>query len=440
MYSPLLQRSSSVRPATLRSDVTLDIALSPEIPHGFSGDYYAFTEAWTLSMALEIVGSGYIHQTPIISTANCNHTCTAKVHGPGVAIGNCTSKRWPIDRKSLTDPNVTWGSGGAFGYKPVFFSSFDRFTSLQPSKSLAEGESPLLAIGRARYSRCVGEYVETNCTLQSVIREYEIELDGHAMAFTAPLDSAPIIAVANNTGVVRQLAEGAPTALTMDGLVLYLHPFVFANATLMGSGRNGSTEAIVYDTINLFVDEYATTMSGCEMQIKDPTSDIIGQLNELFFRAGLFAGTWPNIRHLLDPGLSAEQAVPSVQTWKVNTFHSDLRWFAGAAVLQILTIMLVLPAFWGWWKIGTDMTLSPFHLAKLFNAPILEDIRSTAGPNEIVRSIGNVRVRLGLLKEDVLAAPTGDRREEHMQAPNMRIGIAEASGVDLPHRGLLIDR
>ena len=59
----------------------------------------------------------------------------------------------------------------------------------------------------------------------------------------------------------------------------------------------------------------------------------------VMFRAGVISGPWSNNTGRFDPGLSANQTISAVQTQTLNTFHSDLRWFAGAAILQILTIV-----------------------------------------------------------------------------------------------------
>lgn len=78
----------------------------------------------------------------------------------------------------------------------------------------------------------------------------------------------------------------------------------------------------------------------------DPTTEIHNIINEVMFRAGVVAG-WDNLTHRLDDGLTASQSVRANQTVVVNVYTSDLRWFAGAAAIQLIALLLILPVFYG---------------------------------------------------------------------------------------------
>lgn len=54
----------------------------------------------------------------------------------------------------------------------------------------------------------------------------------------------------------------------------------------------------------------------------------------------------------VDQGLNSNQTLTASQTLTQNVYHSDLRWFTGAAVLEMLAILAVAPVFWGWWTLG----------------------------------------------------------------------------------------
>jgi hypothetical protein len=140
----------------------------------------------------------------------------------------------------------------------------------------------------------------------------------------------------------------------------------------------------------------------------------------------------------MDEGLTADQSVQAHQTETLNVFHSDLRWFAGAAAIQIVALILILPVFYGWWKIGLpDLTLSPFHLAKLFDAPLLRDVNSNTGARGIVRDVGSLPVKLGLV-ETPTYPDTGFNELSTMglQRRASRVGIAESQRVAVPWKGM----
>lgn len=86
----------------------------------------------------------------------------------------------------------------------------------------------------------------------------------------------------------------------------------------------------------------------CTFVSHDPMDDIIMQFNDILFRAGLLAGSWANITDLLaDSPFPVHQAVRARRTREENVFQSDTRWYLGAAAVQILTMLLILPAYWG---------------------------------------------------------------------------------------------
>jgi hypothetical protein len=94
--------------------------------------------------------------------------------------------------------------------------------------------------------------------------------------------------------------------------------------------------------------------------------------------------------------------------------------------------------FYGWWKIGLpDLTLSPFHLAKLFDAPLLRDVNSNTGARGIVRDVGSLPVKLGLV-ETPTYPDTGFNELSTMglQRRASRVGIAESQRVAVPWKGM----
>lgn len=101
-----------------------------------------------------------------------------------------------------------------------------------------------------------------------------------------------------------------------------------------------------------FANSNGTVMMG------DPTTEILNIINEVMFRAGVVAG-WDNLTHGLDDGLTASQSVKANQTLVVNVYTSDIRWFAGAAAIQVVALLLILPVFY-----GEQLHSRPLHLTQ----------------------------------------------------------------------------
>ena len=181
--------------------------------------------------------------------------------------------------------------------------------------------------------------------------------------------------------------------------------------------------------------------TGCNVGFTDPTDDIVSGLNSMMFSAGVLAGTWRNATQLIDKSLSVNQTVQVQQTRTQNVFHSDLGWFAGAAAIQTLTILLILPVFWGWWSIGVELTLSPFQTAKMLDAPLLKHINSAAGATGITNEMGDRKLKLGLVGvPEYTPRPKDDEknldRAGESYATGSRIGITDAQRVVRPQKGM----
>ena len=138
----------------------------------------------------------------------------------------------------------------------------------------------------------------------------------------------------------------------------------------------------------------------------------------------------------MDPNLSLYQNILANETKQVEAYHSDLRWFCGAAVVQVLTMLLILPNFWGWWSIGVDMTLSPFHVAKLLDAPLLRDVNSAAGATGVVRGVGDMKVKLGVVEIRRLRHGVQSEEKEWGMTSGSRLGIDEPRNFVAPIKGM----
>ncbi len=87
----------------------------------------------------------------------------------------------------------------------------------------------------------------------------------------------------------------------------------------------------------------------------------------MMFRAGVWFANNQNETYLqswIDPGLEINYNTTAKPQSPVNVFVSDFSFFAGAAVVQLFSITITLFTFYGWWRLGRDVTLSPVETAK----------------------------------------------------------------------------
>ena len=212
----------------------------------------------------------------------------------------------------------------------------------------------------------------------------------------------------------------------MDWVTLNMYFYYSVQAKLLYSEGNWDVDS---RTQNAISNKYAQSRMGTmnDTSFTDPMPDILWSFNHLMLRCAVKAATWSNVTRLLDDGVSPEQSVPAQVTQLA--FHSDLRWFAGAATLQIAAIVFILPMFWGFWRMSSDTSLSPLNTALAFGSPLLRDVDSQDGAKGVVKEVGNMKVRFGHIIDDTSPA---ESEEEEDRAARPRLGFAEARDVLTP--------
>lgn len=214
------------------------------------------------------------------------------------------------------------------GTQPTVFSELRLPLAVDGSQAVGP-ESIDLTTGLPNYRNCNGTFVQTTCTLVSTTLEYDIEILNHEIISVTPSDPHRVISIANNT-FVNQSCSG-PQVLAFSSFAAFLAPYVSMNVILGAPPYKGLVSPVAGSSLNAVSAQYVDVRSGYPWALTthDPSDDIVGQDNELMFRAGVVSSTWPDITLLIDDDLVVNQTVRANQTQTDNVFHSDLRWFAG---------------------------------------------------------------------------------------------------------------
>ncbi len=89
------------------------------------------------------------------------------------------------------------------------------------------------------------------------------------------------------------------------------------------------------------------------------------------FRAGAYTAQRYNdtyMEPLLDKGLRSHYNVTGTKFDQVTVFDTNMSYFAGAAVVQIFSVLAILYTYYGWWTLGWrkgSVSFSPLELAKV---------------------------------------------------------------------------
>lgn len=65
------------------------------------------------------------------------------------------------------------------------------------------------------------------------------------------------------------------------------------------------------------------------------------------------------------------------------------------------------PTYWGWWRLGRQVSMSPLEIARAFNAPILQDADPNATGDDLKRELGHKSVCFALKDNQLMS---GDSR------------------------------
>lgn len=263
---------------------------------------------------------------------------------------------------------------------------------------------------------CSGIANDTSCILESAIGEYDIivtnttdvkdlsSLMNSTIQLHESVAYVPIVTLANNTLSTEFAAKSdVPYAALMG----------FAVSDLTGLVRHFWRDEANTSTIEpIFSDQRLNlrhSQAGLDVQYRcsrytDPFEDLLDSLNRLAFRTGArsvqdfergsgtalggFAG-------LLDPGQSTQQTVSGYKTGSWNAYETNFAWFYGATAAEVLCILLILPTFWGWWKIGRAVSFSPLEIAKAFDAPLLAACNSNLAAEDLAKATEERLVRYG---------------------------------------------
>lgn len=370
--------------------------------------------------------------------------CSGKIQGLGLAF----------DCSNTTTENIDYGlqhlsqQGGVESTYPLWDISFNT-TWATPEKPYASIQLNMLYADTHQGEQpgsCPGFVTRRSCEIRPAIVEYPVIVMTPSEEELAGGNIVTHIKFFNQTGNADFGAELGGEQI--DQLkVLEYHDL---NEQL---GQVSTVGALTYVFNNLysstaklsFREEWDIEVSGSQAQSvffadsddddanrcyydidknkrDDPAIALLRKLNTLSFVAGLYLNGAPTtpVSQRKAANMPSQTVLTSV-TGIVEEYTTNFSYIAGALVATLITVLLVLPVYWGFWQLGRKVTLGPLEITEAFGAPIVtpERYKNTHGDfAEILRDVGKRRVRYGQLR----GAPMG------------QMGIAEPQSVVYPDK------
>lgn len=249
----------------------------------------------------------------------------------------------------------------------------------------------------------------TNCTLSPATVQYNAIIDGSQSTISLPANSTSHDdAIQSHYNITESYEYGSTT--TMGGIYLALANRFNSWANMRFTGAIGYTVSTSGTTANQFVVPNSTADLGysCNLTFNDPTDNLLINARELMFRTAVAAANSSNV-----------QSVPAVQVATIAVYQSHYLYLTLTSNFTLLAIIFVIPTFFGYWHLGRNVSMSPIEIAKAFNAPLLRELDSNAEAENLVRSLGEMDVRYG-----VVATGNGDNDSE---GPKQRLMYTETN-------------
>jgi hypothetical protein len=92
---------------------------------------------------------------------------------------------------------------------------------------------------------------------------------------------------------------------------------------------------------------------------------------------------------------TVSQKVEVMITSEENVYETKPEWLAGAFAVIVIACLSIVPTYWGWWRLGRPVSMSPLEIAKAFDAPLMQQADPNGSVTDHLRSVGDTRVRYG---------------------------------------------
>jgi hypothetical protein len=82
-------------------------------------------------------------------------------------------------------------------------------------------------------------------------------------------------------------------------------------------------------------------------------------------------------------------------TFEETVYETQPKWLAGAFAVIVMACSSIVPTYWGWWRLGRPVSMSPLEIAKAFDAPLMQHADPNGSAADHLRTVGDMRVRYG---------------------------------------------
>lgn len=246
-------------------------------------------------------------------------------------------------------------------------------------------------------SACTGRMLQRNCTLRPAVVQYPIILrDGVATVDAWRLGQNETLEVKqlSDEDVPTRQSDGPFSGSMLGGINILLRNIYTSNVTWLFSPMWKNTLPHVSDVstegqsaIN-YINSDTSTYGSCNMTWGDPTADIVNTARELMFRS-MVAYSEHNRSAVAPRPLRVRR------TRSANTYKSHYKYLGITVACMALQAMVISYMLYGWHRLGRDVSLDTFEIARAMGAPVLQGGSSSSRIDVALSELRRDRFRYG---------------------------------------------
>lgn len=402
---PLIQRASTITTTTYqpveiegRVDITNGL-----LPANFSSYVGARGGTDLLMPVFRDVSRAYANRDDIrLSLEDCktNTTCTFQLPAAGFDY-RCNEKRISYDFDRIFDVGsnremTVFNTTLEFGY------SYGNITI----KSLHKPESA-----------CAGHFMQRTCELRLATVDYPVTVSDRVATLESwHMGQNETLAITTfpNGGydTLWTGSMGAGGGQTMLGGIFDTVESLYASSVMLYVGGMSNVPYLLVikgQSASNYLTSDISTYSNCTMTWDDPTTDIINTVRQLMFRSAIAYSDYN--RSAVVP-----QQLKIRQTKVGSAYHSHYSFLGITIACMALQGLVISYMLCGWHRLGRDVSLDAFEIARAMRAPLLQDESSNSSIDEALLHLQRTRFRYGeLVSENAESLVSDDhsQRSEH---------------------------
>lgn len=383
----VLQKSSDTVSKTIGPYPSLiDVPiLNTTLPSNFSGWAGSGTQTSLLMPTFANVYKQYSNRSVITMPSSCvNSTCQLHITAPG----------FDFDCKEST---VKYDFGVLSAARGDSVTTFRTIVDWEPSQTPSALNHMNISVLYKPTTACAGQMTQHNCTLRAAAVDYTITITNGSVTLDPwDISQNTTISITNFTDWL-QLGSGSVGAggfLTMfGGLASVLQAQYNSNTTLRIAVMTNTPFLVSANgqAASTFLTSDIEDYGNCTMTWSDPREDMINTIRELMFRSAIAVANLTGA-----PPLKFKQTEALVTRIGI-VYAAHWKFFGIAVGCMFVQVLIILYLIWGWQRLGREVSLDPFEIAKAMGAPLLNHGSSNSSADQILDLLGSRKVKYGEL-------------------------------------------